>query len=211
MRSLKELCNEANPTKLGGVLNKAQLGTLLAMIPVTRVIAVSSHIGVMPDEQKPAAILRCFATAGTTKGYKTVVEGSPSATQVAINALGNLVFNSADAVSECEVTYLPQEGEIIEEIITPATGLATLLGGRRAVQLLEGEVLAGSVPGDCTVVARGGSPSTTQCCLTNAGLVQFNNATDAPTSVRVKYIACPGEGTIPQPTATDLLTEDIGW
>ena len=121
---------------------------------------------------------------------------------------GNIVFAAADAVTTAEVTYVPVEGDIIEDaIVTVATNVGTLLSSRAAVVLLEIEALAGTSVGAKTPVARGTTPSAGQAAINDAGTGVVFAAADAVTSARIKYVATPGVGSADASAVSNLVVE----
>jgi hypothetical protein len=197
MRSLKAIFNEAVLQKFSHAARDAKLGNLLGNTPITRVLTVSSNVGVLPDNAKARVILACRSTVGTTKANLTVSNlATPTTGLVGRNVVGDILFAAADAVTECEVTYLPYEGDVFEEVIpvVAATGIGTLLNSRRGCILLSATALTGTTVGAETVILRGGTVATTQACLTDGGTTVAFYASDAVTSARVKYIEHPALG-----------------
>lgn len=195
-RTLRYILNEANPNRLGNALQLARFGDFLARAPRTIRATVSSNKIVLPDNAKCERVLACFVTAGTVSGwFEPIHDSTPATTRVSPNAQGDIVFLSTDAVTEAEVTYLPYEGEVVEETVVCSASLALASGGRRVQLVLEAEALAGSVTGVKTINDRAASPATTTANANLLGTgVQFNNGTDAVTRARIKYIAMPGVG-----------------
>lgn len=187
----REVLNRADLNTLSDSLRKLPLGKALALLAVTVRGDVESNVLELPDNMKATAVVSAFATAATSAGAKTPVVGSPAAGEVAVNALGNIVFNGTDAVTAAEVTYLVAEGDLIEEEVIVQSNTAIIGGGRTVRLLLEAEAVAGSGLGVKTVLSRGtAAGSAGQAAATNAGSVAFN-ATDAVTRARIKYIAFP--------------------
>ncbi len=215
-RSLRDICNEANPSKLESGLQQARLGTLLALVP--RVIrgTVTAGILTLPENARAAAILAAFVRAGSTLGPKTPVvpaataAGIPATTNVTTSPEGHVSFNVAtDAPSDAEVHYVPEEGDIIEEVIpvVPGTGVGTPLAGRNIKRLLAATAITGGVVGACVIDQRGFAVATTKHAAASVlGLAQFLIA-DAVTSATIRYIATPGIGNgtkVPVGTNLDL-------
>lgn len=209
-RSLKTVLDEANQNKLGAALHLAKLGTILSLTPRTVRLTVATNVGVLPEGAKARALLSVVSTVGTTTGVLTPVATgtTPTTGQVAIGTTGNVVFAAADAVTQAEVTYLAEEGAIIEETLPVATNVATLSQSRRSSLLLEATATVGTTTGAETIVARGATPTTTQAALNAAGSGVVFAAADAVTQCTVKYVAFPGDGIAPESVVADLLTED---
>jgi hypothetical protein len=192
----------------------ALLGSMLALVPRTRRFTVTSNKITLPDNAKANVILCCYVTAGTVSGQFTpVYDSTPATTQVSTNAQGDIVFLSTDAVTEAEVTYVPFEGEVIEEIVACAASLAAPSGSRRILCLLAGEALAGTVTGVKVVDDRAtASPATGHVAANKLGTgALFNNGTDAVTSARIKYIATPGFGVALPALGVTLDAVDKGF
>jgi hypothetical protein len=172
----------------GALANYNIAGTTIDVIP-------------LPADAKAACILRACVRAGGSTGELALSahDATPATTHVAVTPCGDIAFDHAtDAVTDVDVTYLPQVGDIAEFVLTPATGVCTLPASAVAqgvLLLIEAEVLTGSVVGKKNIlapVAGTGLPATTKAQLTsNKSTVSFNNATDAPTSCRVKVLLKP--------------------
>ncbi len=199
-RTLRDLLKECNPNMLPNALQLARLGDMLAKIPRTRRVAVVSNAIVLPDNAKADVILNCYVTAGTVSGQFTpVYDSTPATTQVSTNAQGDIVFLSTDAVTEAELTYIPFEGDVVEETLACVASLFTPSGSRKALCVLRAEAITGTVVGVKVVDDRAtASPATGHAALNKLGSgVLFNNGTDAVLTAKVKYIATPGFGSAP--------------
>lgn len=218
-RSLVDILNESNPNKSDVALQQARVGSLLALGPIFIKAAVATGILTLPENARAAAILSAFATAGTTLGPKNIVvpaataSGVPATTNVTISPTGHISFNVAtDALTAAEVLYIPEEGEIFEEIVPVVSNAATPLAGRNVKRLLEATLLAGTVTGTGIVDQRGFTVATTLHVAASAtgAAVNFLSG-DAVTSARIKYIATPGIGTQRGPLGTLLRAADKNW
>ncbi len=199
-RSLRTVIDEANPNRTDGALHDARLGSMLAKISRSRRVAVVSNKIVLPDNAKADVILSCYVTAGTVSGQFTpVYDSTPATTQVSTNANGDIVFLSTDAVTEAEITYVPFEGQVVEETLACVASLFTPSGSRRMLCVLAAEAITGTVVGVKVVDDRAtAAPATGHAALNKLGSgVLFNNATDAVLTAKVKYIATPGFGVEP--------------
>lgn len=168
-------------------------------------------LGQLPDDAKCAYILRATALAGTTTAAElTVNTTAQNATAFATGAPGVLTGNigvspsgdiavcAADAWTSVDVLYVPEQVDVIELTLTPATGIVTLpalcnLPGATAttpatVLLMEAEILTGTVTGKCAVLppATAAPGATKQACLNLAKTLVDFKVSDAPTSVRLK-------------------------
>lgn len=208
--------NVANPNTLPENCNRAVLGDGLALLPRTEIITVAAatDIGTLPATAKAKAILSCYVTDPTAVNYCTVAltDAAPAAGEVAINPLGDIVFNAADNVLECELVYIPVEGELVTETIpVAATGTGTLNNGRSASQLVSATLIApAATPGDKVVEARGtavGAVGAAGVCVDFSGvLINFAAAEAAAAcTALVSYWALPGVGTGTQLSIGDRL------
>lgn len=203
-RALQAIMNEGNPNKVDAALQVARAGDIMRLSPCYIRAAVVAGILTLPENARASAILQARVTAGTTLGPKAPAvpaasaTGIPATTLVTTSPEGHISFNVAtDAPTAAEVTYIPEEGDIIEEVVVvvPGTGVGTPLAGKNIQRLLEATVLAGGVVGAATVDQRGFAVATTRHAAGSqtGAAVQFL-AADAVTSARIKYIATPGIG-----------------
>ena len=198
-RPLKDALNEANPNRLAVACQKARLGDALNGITAFYVGPVTGDVLTLPEGRKALAVARAFARAGGAPGWK--VPGSPSAAPAAgqcrADGAGNVEFAAADAVSEAEVWYVVAEGEVVEEDLqATVAGEVSLTGNRRAMVLLEAEVLTGAGAGAKTVQVRGAAPAAGEAAINAAGdrVLFLAGELAAGERARVKYIAQPGQG-----------------
>lgn len=191
-RTLKTVLNEANPNRLPSALQAAMVGTALATIARTIRVPVSGNIAVLPDDARARALLNVYVSAGTVSGqFGTLApNATPTTTNAAINAVGNVAFFGTDAVTEAEITYIPVEGEIVEDTLTVASNVGLLHGGRKALVILNAENTTGGGSSALTVLARGSAnpaAGNTRIDLTGASL-RFEASV---TSATVRYVAEP--------------------
>lgn len=196
-RTIRDIINEGEQGRVGNANQFGRVGSLLAIVPRhTGQAAVASDKLVLPDNAKAAAILRCYAAAGTVKGLMApALSGTPATGNCAVTPDGNIVFAAADAVTLAEATYVVAEGDVIEEVIQVASSVGTLNAGRAASVLIEAVVLTGVVAGAVGINARGTATTTAKAAINDAGtgIVFHANQVVAGTA-RVKYIATPGVG-----------------
>lgn len=212
MATLKDLLNQATPQALADYFRVLQLGNVLRSLPVhlTKAAPVAGTVATgnlttvdvlkLPNDAKAAAILRCTVRAGGSVGEFTLAapDATPTTTQVGITPCGDIAFlHATDLVTDVDVTYVPQMGEVVEFFATAATGVVTIPAAyvaRGVICLLEAEVISGTTLGGkriLTPLAGGGAglPATTLAQLTsNKSTVSFNSATDAPVLCRVKCL-----------------------
>lgn len=210
MTTKKDQLNQANPNNVASLLQEARLGDVLRALPVylrkQAPIAGAAANGNLttvdvirlPDDAKAASILRASVRAGGSTGEFTpqAYGATPATTQVAVTPCGDIAFiNATDLVTDADVVYVPEKGEVVEYEGSVATGVLTLpteWTTRGVVLLLDAEITAGSVTGKKIIlvpVAGAGLPAAGRAQLTsNKTTVSFNNATDAGTKAKVKCL-----------------------
>jgi len=193
-RQLSVVLNEANPNKIPDALKDLGAGTALGLVARTARITVvaATGIGALPEGAKAAALLRARVTAGGVVGAFTCLEtdAAPATTQAGINALGNIQFLIADAVTEAEIVYFVAEGVVRDETLAVAANVAALPSGIQARQLLT--AADGSTGAAKTVVARSNAPGAGNVSISVDG--DAIRVGDAIASIHVRYIAFPLTG-----------------
>lgn len=211
----KLLLDQANPSALATLLQRAKLGTILRALPVrlwqAKPVAnpydlATNQAFVLPDDCKAASIVAAYGrVGGVTAGPLTIAAYSASAPhpatgEISVSPNGNVVLLAADAWTQVDVLYIPEKLDVVEltvPVVTNAIDLtkipqvvATINGSanQSLVHLLmEAEITVGTVTGKCIIDPPEASVATSQ----HAGLnlakssVQFK-ASDAATTARVK-------------------------
>jgi hypothetical protein len=213
MPTVREALNNGNPNSVDHCLQMAGAGEALALIARTVRATVTAHKIVLPEKAKAARIQSAYGM-GTTSGYKTPLPlpgTTPATTEVAINAQGDIVFATADAITSAVVVYSSVEGEVFEDTIDIATNLGTLLGSRRASILLSATRLAGGAVGASTPVARPTTPTAGNAAIsaTDDSKIAFP-AADAVTRATVRYLAVPGVGVTQRKSVGEALEQTVG-
>jgi len=214
--TVKAELSRANPNQIANMANLSQLGDGLGIVPRTELVTVAANVGVL--SQPAASLVAVFATAGGATGELDLIKrnGAVIAGDCAINAVGNVVFAAADAVTEAEITYIPIEGEEFTETI-PVTlgGVGTLLQTRRAIQLTAATLVApAATPGAKTLVARGtlvGALGAGEAALQAGGTTIAFVAAEAAAActATVTYLAFPGEGEGTEDPFGDRLDAEV--
>ncbi len=201
--SLKAQMDNGNPNTLASALQKMRIGSqlracktrLLKQVPVASGVQLATlQVVKLPEDAKACTIFRATARAGGVTGELAVQTfgTTPATGQIAVAPNGDIVVLAADAITSLDILYEPEPHDVVEYIgLVPATGVVAIPAPALAlgvVGLIEAEVLAGAVTGNKIVlVPAAGLPATTKATLDLAKAnVSFNNATDAPTSVRIK-------------------------
>lgn len=155
---------------------------------------------VLPNHAKAHSLLRATVRAGTggTGEFTCDAYGTtPLTTHVSIAPNGDIVSLGTDALTDVDVSYIPERGDVIETVfpvVSDAIVFPTALTARGVVLLAECEALEGTLTGNKVILVPGGTPSAGQCALTDvtkAG-VTFQ-ATDAVTRARVVLVVTTAE------------------
>lgn len=182
-----------NPTALG--VGSYTLGTL--------------HALQLPDRARAAAVLRATVRAGGVTGELTPVAygATPATTQIAVAPNGDIVVLAADAITDMDVTYVSERGDVMGNVQADASlpfyslglffpvvsNVLTLptsgWGARGNILLLEAEAINATATGKKIVLVPGaGAPAAGQARLNIAkSTVTFAGA-DAVTRARIKLL-----------------------
>lgn len=204
MGTNREFLNRANPGTVYGGLQAIAFGDLLAgQVPgVARQINMVGRNGqnnlATLHSYKGAApanvIHRAYARAGGVTGELTRVAygATPATTQIAVAPNGNIVTLAADAITDLDVVYTPERGDVVEVIVAVVANsisLAAFTQSAKAVLLLEVEALAGTVQGKKVVLIPGaGAPAAGQARLNLAKTAVAFAAADGVTRARLKLL-----------------------
>ncbi len=226
--SMKNEMDKANQNSLGAFFQKMRLGSFLRAMKTTlmKFVPTVGATGlyqlstldclVLAEDAKAATILRAYARSGTGTLGELAIQAygaTPAAGQIAVAPNGDIVTLAADAYTSIDVIYEPMPHDVMEFTLNTVTGVATIPApalARGVLGLIEAEILAGTTTGKSIVLvplAGGGAglPATTKAQLTSGKTtVSFNNATDAPTSVRVKLAVALDVNVDAQLTATAI-------
>lgn len=150
---------------------------------------------VLPNDAKAGTILRAFARAGTAgTGEMTVAarHATPLTGEVGVSPAGNLVFLAADAITDVDVEYIPERGDLAVTAELPVAAnvltLPTALSGN-ALVLVEAEATVGTSTGRKIVLTPGaGAPAAGQARLNLAGTTVTFAAADAVTAAIVTLL-----------------------
>ncbi len=202
-----------NPNTLADHLRVIALGSLLAgQMPQVRRNVNPDALGVspyslatldavvLPAHAKASVILRATVRAGVggTGEYTCDPFGTtPGGADVAVSPSGDIVFLGTDVVTDVDLVYIPERGDVVEAVFPVAADVLTLpasLVTRGVVLLAEVEALEGGAVGNKIVLIPGAGPAAGQAALGIAkGTVAFA-AADAVTRARVKLVVTAAEG-----------------
>lgn len=201
--------NRANPNTLADQAQSLKLGNLLLgqLVQSKRklnpsVLGVGSynlatlHALQQPDWARASSIVRATVRAGGVTGELTPVAygATPATTQIAVGPNGEIVVLAADAITDMDVTYIPERGDVLNAVFPAVAHVITLPTGaawfaRGVVLLLEVEALVGTATGKKIVLVPGaGAPAAGQARLNVAKSTITFAAADAVTRARVKLL-----------------------
>ena len=156
------------------------------------------HTIVLPDGGAAASIVRATVRAGGVTGELTPVAygATPATTQIAVAPNGDIVVLAADAITDMDVTYIPERGDVLEAVWPVASNAVVLpsaVTSRGVVTLLEAESVEGTLTGKLRILVPGGSATTGLAAL-NVAKSQVNlAAADAVVRVRLKLLVTAKE------------------
>ena len=190
-RPLYQAGNDGDQNKIGAFNQAVCIGTALSLGAQSLRTAVANDTVVL--ESKALLVLSAYSVDGTVTGPLTPVDGAPAAGEVAVDQLGNIVFNAADAVAEVELVYIIAEGDSISAGgVADATGLYSFPNSSTA-RIITSATANGVAR---TVVDRGAAPAAGEVALTVDGSGAQFNVADAGAEVTVDYIEFPTDSVI---------------
>ena len=213
--TLRAALDRTNPNTLADHFRDIGIGAILqAGIPVARRafnfdaagasarhVATLDHMPLDPT-CKAAVILRATVRAGAVTGELTpqVYGTTPATTQIAVAPNGDIVALAADAITDCDVVFIPEKLDVLtlDLVVVAATGVAVVpaqaLLGRKIVMLHSANATAAGVTGEKRVLVPGAvNPATPQVRLDVAKTqVQFTVA-DAVTKATVTLVLSPAK------------------
>lgn len=214
-RPLSDALNESNPNKLPNAGHDALLGSALQKNPAQfGTFAVASDIATLPDGAKAAQVLSVFVRAGGATGYFVAApeETTPAAGEFAVNAMGDVEFAAADAVTSAEIVWVPCEGDVITETMQVTASAGTFLQSRRARKLLSVTVDVGVSTGAKGINPRGSAAAAGLVAINTAGTgLVFDAADVVDGSATISYIATPSQGTGVADALVDRLSAAVAY
>lgn len=155
---------------------------------------------VLPDQAKASRILRCTVRAGSVTGEFTEKAGfgtTPTTGTVAVTPSGDLAFLHTDLVTNADVSYVPERGDVFTWTLSvnPSTGVCALpvtFAARGVILLLQANVQAGTIIGRMNVVVPSATnPTSTKACLNVAKTQVLFATADAVTRATIKVLVAP--------------------
>lgn len=205
--------NRANPNTLADQARALRLGDLLLgqMVQVKRKLNPSTlgvgsytlgtlHALQLGERSRAITVSRAVVRAGGVTGELTPAAfgATPTTGQIAVAPNGDIVVLASDAITDMDVWYLPNRGDVVgtddkpsyfpvvSNVLTlPTTGYWT----RGVDTLLEVEAITGTSTGKKIVLVPGaGAPSAGQARLNLAKTTITFASADAVTRARVKVL-----------------------
>ncbi len=203
MPTITDLLNQANPNKIDTGLQVLPLGDAMNLLPkrFRGVPVAATDILVLPNNAKCAVLLGGFILSGAVTGQ--IIPQQPNAVVgttlfAAPNAAGDILLLAADAPTLVEVTYITDDGVLIEAqtVAVLASGVAQLPNGVKANRLISCTQVGGTVAGDKTIMPRGTAPATTEAEVSATGTITLLAADvgAAGAQALLTYVAEPGVG-----------------
>jgi hypothetical protein len=201
----------ANPNTLADNLRKIALGSFLqGQVPQVRRKVNQDTNGVcaynvatldvlqLPDGGKASSIVRATVRAGGVTGELTPAAfgATPTTGQIAVAPNGNIVTLGTDAITDLDIQYLPERGDVIESVfpvVSNAIALPTSLTSRGVVLLLEAESVDPTAIGRLIVLVPAASVAAGRAALNVAKTSVVFAAADAVTRARVKLLVLAAE------------------
>lgn len=198
--NLNTLADQAKALKLGNVLlgqlpqSKRKLNP--SALGVGSYTLATLHALQLPDYSHAATVLRATVRAGGVTGELApqAYGATPGTGQIAVAPNGDIVVLAADAITDLDVTYVPERGDVLSPVFPVVSNVLTLPTGapwfaRGVVLLLEAEALTGTSTGKKIVLIPGaGAPAAGQARLNLAKTTITFAVADAVTRARVKLL-----------------------
>lgn len=166
-------------------------------VSVYRPIATVETI-TLADNARATGITRAYVRAGGVTGELTVVAPgvTPATGEISVQPDGNIMVLAADAITNVDVTYIPERGDVDElpdewPVVTNVLTLPARMTAKGVILALEVEATAGGSTGAKGILAPGaGAPAAGFCKLNAAKTTITFAGADAVTTARVKVLLC---------------------
>ena len=181
----RDQLDKANPNTLPDHLRALLLGTVLAtMLPQVRRNKVPAadagssvstvEVIALPNNAKANSILRAYARTGTA-GMGALVIALPGVTpasgEIAVASNGDIMVLAADALTNIDVEYVPERGDVVVLTGVPVvSNVATLpasVTSKGAVLLLDANPTTATSTGRKRVLSPSASTPATGACRLN--------------------------------------------
>lgn len=208
---IKDSLNRSNPNTVADLLRRIVFGDVLkGQVPQhlfnqnpdaaggDAANLATLDVIVLPDDAKASSIVRAYARAGTLGTGEMVVaakDATPLTTQLAVAPNGDIVFLATDAITDVDIHYLPQRGDVLESTFPVVTNVLTLPASITAlgvVNLIDANAVEGTTTGRKVILAPGaGAPAAGQARLNVAKSTITFAVADAVTRATVKLSLGP--------------------
>lgn len=207
IRQLQEAINRGNTQAWAAAMQALGFGDMIRALPTylrkknpnaagTNAYNLATlHVLVLPEDAKAHSIERTTVRAGGATGEFTAQAygATPATTQVAVTPSGDIAFLAADAITDADLCYIPEKGDVAELTLSATAAneitLPTPWTTQGVVLLTEVEVTKGTATGKKIIlVPNNANPAAGRANLDIAkGKVLFQ-ATDAVTEARLKVV-----------------------
>lgn len=198
--SLKTVANRITAGQVADLLKFIQFGSVLMALPTTirgaAPAADPSSLATLqtiklPDDAKAASLLRVTVLAGGAPGELAIVGfgTTPATGQAAVTPSGDIAFLAADAPTNVDVLYVPEQHDVVEYTGPVVANVLTLPAAYAGSTILVEEVNAdvGTATGRKIVLVPGAAaPVAGQARLNLAKTTISFAAADAVTKATVK-------------------------
>jgi hypothetical protein len=201
---LQSALNRANLNTLGDAMRLLGLGDMLRALPThlrkKDPVANPYNLATLesvttPEDAKGATILRATVRAGGVTGELTpqAFGVTPASGQIAVAPNGELVVLAADLITDVDVIYMPEKGDVVEVtdgvVTADVLTLSSVHTSKGVVLAVEVEATAGTATGKKIVLVPGaGAPAVGQARLNLAKTTVTFAGADVVTKARVKLI-----------------------
>lgn len=198
--SLKTIGNRITDGQIGAFLKYIQFGTILIGLPTALRAAAPAadpsslatlQVVKLPDDAKAASLVRVTVRAGVAPGELAILAfgATPITGQAAVTASGDIAFLAADAVTDADIIYIPEQHEVVEFQTDVVANVLTIPAAYASKAILIEEVTAdlGTALGRKVVLVPGaGAPAAGQARLNLAKTTVTFAGADAVTRATVK-------------------------
>lgn len=200
--NINTLSSQLSALKLGNVmlgqLNQSLRKVNPSTLGTSGYTLATLHALRVPDNARGASILRATVRAGGVTGELTPVAygTTPATTQIAVAPNGDIVVLAADAITDLDVVYASERGDVLQTYLPVVSNVLTLPTAgpwaRGVVLLLEAEAVTATSAGAKIILVPGaGAPAAGQARLNVAKTTVTFAGADAVTRARVKALVVP--------------------
>lgn len=207
---IKDSLNSAGPNTIADLLRRIKVGSVIeGHVPQhlynVNPDALGNDAGnlatldsiVLPDGSRAANIIRAYARTGTAGTGQMTVEAfhaTPGTGEIAVAPNGNIVLLAADVITNVDILYLPQRGDVLEStfpVVSNALTIPTALTTLGVIAVLDVNAVVATSTGRKIVLTPGGTAAAGQAALNVAKTQVTFAAADAVTRATVKFLLVP--------------------